>query len=489
MSAQANESQVPVEIDRLRSAYVRLEEGVNIAAAYIHDRPLDVPPGESPRPSEALEHRAHHVVDRAGAGRGVAHDQVEHRVEQLALQVSAGAVVAERARVGAVRDDAHALGSKAGVPRAREVAADEPLQVRHAARVEHGESGTPQEQVGVQHREPLAPPQPARPRRRPVAHVAVFRRMDAHQVPRVEVLVRGLRQQRAGIARERRARRAERDRAAVLERALGPVLEEKRIVAIGCAPEQHDRLASEPLDAANQRRGIERRRVGERPIHHAVRHVVHGETPAPQPPHEQGRVHEDADGRREERVRIEGRLEPGRDLPLGRQLERQVRRRERRADNVQERVRPADQPARGREKRTPRSAGRLGRRQVDPVAHQRPATRSHHAPQGAVFAGHRGRAARCLDPQRLDEAPVAVVVLGMRDHRKAERVGDVAQPQLDVESRNVARLNSHRIPHDGLGTREPDLHALRVIPQRILGRRGRAARDERHKGEAEAGNR
>src|SRR2546421_6339576 len=35
------------------------------------------------------------------------------------------------------------------------------------------------------------------------------------------------------------------------------------------------------------------------------------------PPHEQGRVHQNADSGREERVRIEGWLEPGRDLPLG----------------------------------------------------------------------------------------------------------------------------------------------------------------------------
>src|SRR5207247_696183 len=62
--------------------------------------------------------------------------------------------------------------------------------------------------------------------------------MDAHQVPGVEVLVRDLSEQRPGIASEVRARRAERDRAAVFERAVGTILQEKRIVAIRRAPEQ-----------------------------------------------------------------------------------------------------------------------------------------------------------------------------------------------------------------------------------------------------------
>src|SRR2546429_3704276 len=43
----------------------------------------------------------------------------------------------------------------------------------------------------------------------------------------------------------------------------------------------------------------------ERPIHHAVRHPVYGEPPAPQPPHEQWRVHQDADSRRPGGLRSE----------------------------------------------------------------------------------------------------------------------------------------------------------------------------------------
>src|SRR5437773_12033382 len=85
-----------------------------------------------------------------------------------------------------------------------------------------------------------------------------------------------------------------------------------------------------------------------------------------------------------------------------------------------------------------------------PISHHRFATRRHHAPQGAVFASHRCRAARCLDPQPLDEAPVAVVVFRMRDHREAERVGDVAKAQLDLEPREVTRADAQRVFHHRL---------------------------------------
>ena len=76
----------------------------------------------------------------------------------------------------------------------------------------------------------------------------------------------------------------------------------------------------------------------------------------------------------------------------------------------------------------------------------------------------------------------------MRDHRHAERVGEVVQPQLDVEPGKVAHVDPQRVVDDWLGPREPDLHTLRVIPQRILGRGGRAARGEHHKGEEVAGH-
>src|SRR5207245_2404988 len=86
-------------------------------------------------------HGRHHVVDRPGAVRRVAHDQVEHGAEQLPLQVRAGAVVAQRAGRRAIGDHAHALGREATVARAPEVAAHQPFEGRDAARVERPNTG------------------------------------------------------------------------------------------------------------------------------------------------------------------------------------------------------------------------------------------------------------------------------------------------------------------------------------------------------------
>ena len=201
----------------------------------------------------------------------------------------AGTVVAERAGLGVIGHATDRFRGEALVRRVAHVAGEQTLEMRDASRVREGQAGAPQQQIGVEHREPFAEPQARDRRLRAVIDVAVLDRPDRHQVPGVHELVRCFLKERMGIARQVGALRAQRDRVAMLEAATeGPVLEQERVLSIGRPPEERESLVNEPLNAGYPRTRVERCRVGQRPVHDAMQHATLDKAPFAQLTDEHG---------------------------------------------------------------------------------------------------------------------------------------------------------------------------------------------------------
>ena len=172
---------------------------------------------------------------------GVTNGEIEHRPDELTLQVRARAVVAQLTRLNVVRHPADRLGRESHVRGIKEVGPDQALEVRGARRVAQRNPGPPQQQIGVEHRQAFAEPEARHGRLRPVIDVVILERADRHQVPRVEEFVRCFLDTRVGVARQLHALRAEGDGIAVLEpAAVCAILEHERVLAIRRPAEQHE---------------------------------------------------------------------------------------------------------------------------------------------------------------------------------------------------------------------------------------------------------
>src|SRR5205085_8605069 len=103
-------------------------------------------------------------------------------------------------------------------------------EMQHARRVVHRVMGTPQQQIGVIHRQPFTEPESARDDWRPVVDALVLYRPDAHEIPSVEELMRRLSERRPDLPGEARAWRAQCDGRRMLQRAVRAVLKEKVVL-------------------------------------------------------------------------------------------------------------------------------------------------------------------------------------------------------------------------------------------------------------------
>ena len=374
---QPGEREVAIEVDRPRATHVRVEKRRHVATADRFHGLLDRAPVDpvrcrlTPRwgrrdRGHATEQQPHHVVHRLLALRGVANHQVQYRAGQLALEMSARAIIAQLSGLGVVRHLADRFRGKPAVGGIEDVTPDQPFEMRGAGRVVETNSGAPQQQVGVVHRQPFAEPQAPNRRLRAIAEVLGLDRPDCKQVPGVEELMCGFRQDRIRVLRQIRARRAHRDRVVMLEPAtVSAVLEQERVLAVRSATEQCEGLVHDALNSRDERRGVERRRGGERPIDHAVRRRSFDKAPLAQMSDEDRGV--------DERRRVLGGVAPhalprsqnaliagahriaqaGRHHPAGRELERYGDRLLLATQQKHECVRPTDEPARRSKERTP----------------------------------------------------------------------------------------------------------------------------------------
>src|SRR6266487_3605139 len=129
--AEADQTEVAVEIDGAGVADMGIEEPPDIAAAHRRDGSLDDVRVDS-LGAGSLEQQSHHVVHRAPAVGRVANHEIEHRSDQLTLEVGAGAVIAQRARLDIISHAADGFGGEAGVRGVVEVRADQPLEMGRA---------------------------------------------------------------------------------------------------------------------------------------------------------------------------------------------------------------------------------------------------------------------------------------------------------------------------------------------------------------------
>ena len=134
-------------------------------------------------------------------------------------------------------------------------------------------------------------------------------------------LVRRLHQKRMRVAPKVFARRTDRDRVAMLERAVGAILKEECVVAIGRVTEQRNRLAHRLLHTRNERGGVERHGIGQRPVDDAMRDTSLDKSPLPEASDQNRIVHECRGVLGHKPVRIDRSSEAGGDRPASRQIE------------------------------------------------------------------------------------------------------------------------------------------------------------------------
>ena len=106
---------------------------MHASPADIPDGPFDIPSGEAALSAESLVHQAHRVIQRSGSDGRIPDDGVEHGSEQLALQMSACAVVAELPR-RSFGNKTHPFGRNVRISRAAYIAPDQFFQVSGARR-------------------------------------------------------------------------------------------------------------------------------------------------------------------------------------------------------------------------------------------------------------------------------------------------------------------------------------------------------------------
>ena len=232
--------------------------------------------------------------------------------------------------------------------------------------------------------------------------------------------------------------------------AESAVLELECVFAIRRPAEQCERLVHHPLNPGDECDRVERRRVGQRPVHDAMRHAAFLEAPLPQTADQNGGVYECPRTQRHEHVTIGCRAEPRGDCPAVRQVEHHRNRRVLATEQIHERVRTADQSAGRCKKGPPRRAQTWFRgRKCDAIVHGHGAARSHDLPHCAVYASDR----TAVDCEVTHVAPVAIVVLGMRGHREADGIGRRPEPDLDGPSREIRAVDAERVLDRGFQRR------------------------------------
>ena len=160
-----------------------------------------------------------------------------------------------------------------------------------AGRVVHRNACPPQQQIGIEHRQPFAEPEAGDGRLRAVVDIAILDRPDGHEVPGMHEFVRRFLDTRVGVARQLLTARTERHRVAMLEpAAVGAIRELKRVLAIRRAAEERDRLMNQAANSGDKCDRVEWRGVGQRPIHDAMGDTTLDEAPLAQVTREDRRV-------------------------------------------------------------------------------------------------------------------------------------------------------------------------------------------------------
>jgi hypothetical protein len=129
LTGEAEDRQAAIHVERHVTVHVIGEEGLHPAPADGGDLPGDVVADEAPVSREVRQHRPHDVVHGPSSLGGVADHEVQHRRQQLPLQVRSGGVVPELILLRTVRRAADALRRQQVVARRAVVAAHEARQV------------------------------------------------------------------------------------------------------------------------------------------------------------------------------------------------------------------------------------------------------------------------------------------------------------------------------------------------------------------------
>src|SRR5881409_3020197 len=117
-------------------------------------------------------------------------------------------------------------------------------------------------------------------------------------------------------------------------------------------------------------------------------------------------------------------------------------------------MRTTHEAAAGCEERAPcgaRSPPWLRRRQHDPISHRYRTAGRDDLPDGAVDLRERRRAG--LDRKVAHVTPVPIVVLGVRRHGEAERVGGGAEEELDGPAGKVGAVHAKGVLDERLDNR------------------------------------
>src|SRR6266480_6642510 len=135
------------------------------------------------------------------------------------------------------------------------------LQIEQPSPTAFGDSGAAPKRLSVVHRHALAPPQLSGVRRSISAGNQYPARIQRHQVPGMEELVRNLAHRRAQVASQLRALRADADGVTMLESAPRTVFDQKRVLAVRSPAKQRECLTCVAFDSIDERSAVETRRL------------------------------------------------------------------------------------------------------------------------------------------------------------------------------------------------------------------------------------